>query len=561
MSDIVEWLGDPELYPNILVTSIYRRIYRKSEIHNVDTNLRKHMIHRINNCPEDIRLSTLLDPKQVIIMINPDETTWNSDNIIKAKNFLLGCMNKTLTKEDILKYGIGEQSNNNNERYGMLACYKYCSMNGINMEQGISLDTLYNMTRMLLFDKMTLITHLMSIPNGDIINTIISYGITGYNVRMERLVLMSKLVDDILYKDMEREYYIAWASLRLDINLYDFQMPYIAITLFPEYNKYEPHVHTISLKDRFDPRLPVECYKISTLRHLVVLEGLDTPLGQDKKLYHDFLMGQRNKPTFYKGRHKSAINDSSPIYFNDISDIKEEHLISYGTYDNMTCIPILELEENFTHYMDLVDMDGHQLSQVSINKLYRLLQSSTDDTVVQVKNTITNIKERISKFNEVDRNFIAYYKNHPNKDIIRAFLLQCLQCSMYMRGWDGTSPHSYPLDGNSNLREDTIFTNVSVILAQIKEFEDKEPQIYENIMTLDLYAIDHKYTANQSISWRHDRKGVLKTKFSVISNNNPDNIEACIRTNSNWILGTVLHYSDLIGISYGFNTSNVRFIF
>lgn len=519
------------------------------------------MLHRINNRPHDLRLETCTNPTQIIIMINPDEATWNSDNIIKAKEFLLDAINGGLTRDNILKYGIGEQSNVNINRYGMLACYKYCMMNNVVIEQDITLDSLYNLTRMLLYDKMTLITHLMSIPNGDLINTLMRYGTTKYNVRYDRLVVMSNFVNDILYENMEKEYYIAWASLRLEINLYDYDMPSIAINLYPTYNKYEPHIPPMSIRDTFEPRLPPECYKINTLRHLVLLEGLDTSQSNDRKFYHQFLLNQRNNPTFYKGKHIKALNDSSPIYFNDISDIKDEHLISYGTYDNMTCIPMIELDENFNHYMDLVDMNGHTLTPIAINKLLRLIQNSTDDVVIHLRNTINSIKERISKFNEVDRQFIAYYKNHNNKEEIRTFLLQCLQCSMYMRGWDGTSPHTYPLSGITHLKETTIFSNVSIALAQIKEFEDKEPNIYEKIMSLDLYAIDDKYTLNQSITWRRDRTSVLKSKFSVISDNNPDNVEACIRTNSNWILGTIYHYSDLIGISYGFDTKDVRFIF
>lgn len=559
MTDIVEWLGNSEDYPNILVTSIYRRMFRKSEIHNVDASLRKHMIMKINGCPKDLQLSTVTNPTQIIIMINPDEATWNSDNIIKAKEFLLDAINGVLTKENLLRYGIGEQSNTNIKRYGMLACYKYCKMNDVNIEHDITLDTLYNLTRMLLYDKMTLITHLISIPTGNIINTIMSHGANKYNVRYERLKLMSKFVDDTLHQDMEREYYIAWASLRLDLNMYDFEMPYLAINLFPEYNKYESHIPTQSLRDTFDPRLPPECYKISTLKHLALIEGLDISLGTDRKPYHDFLLDQKNKPTFYKGKHPSATNDTSPFYYNDICDIKNTHLISYGTYSNMTCIPIIELEENFITHMDLVDMDGEPLNPISINKLIRIVQNSTDEVVMHLKNTITTIKERISKFDESDKQFITYYKNHPNKDVIRSFLLQCLQCSMYMRGWDGTSPHSYPLDGNTNLREATIFSNVSVALVQIKEFEEREPVIYEKVMTFDLYAIDHKFS--NIISWRRDRTSILKSKFTAISSGDSDNVESCIRTNSNWILGTIFHYSDLIGIVYGFDINNVRFIF
>lgn len=562
MSDIVEWLGNPDDYPNILVTSVYRRIYRKSEITNVDTNLRKHMIHRIKSCPLDLRLSTLTNATEIIIMVNPDEATWNSDNIDKAKEFLLDTMNNDITKENILKYGIGEQSNKNVKSYGILACYKYCKNNGIVLDIGISITSLYDMTRMLLYNKTTLVLHLMSLSSGDIINTIMSHGISSYNVRRERLTLMSKFVNDNLYDNMEREYYISWASLKLDINLYDYSMPHIAITLFPQYNKYESHLPKISLLDTFDPRIPPDCYKLGTLKHLTLLEGLEGTSTADRMFYYDFLVNQRTTPTFYKGKHSMANNDYSPIYFNDISDIKDEHLISYGTYDNMTCIPIIELDENFSHYMDLVDMEGQPLSTTTINKLMRILHNSNDDMVIHLKNTINTIKDKISKLDESDRQFIAYYKNHPNKDIIRSFLLECLQCSMYMRGWDGTSPLSYPLDGNTHLKESTIFSNVSIALANIKQFEDKEPIIYGKIMSLDLYAIDNKYNVSLGhLTWRRDRISVLKSKFTAISDNDPDNVEACIRTNSNWILGTIYHYSELIGIAYGFETKDVRFIF
>lgn len=565
MSDIVSWLGEPDQYPDILVTSLYRRIYRKSEITNVDISTRRHMIHRLKTCPEELRLSTMTDARKIIIMINPDESTWNSDNINKAKDFLLSCINEQLKRDNILQYGIGEQTNKNYKRYGILPCYKFCMDNGVKLEHNITIDALYNITRMLLYDKMTLISHLMSLPSSDIINTIMSYGIDRckYVIRESRLVTMSKFVNEILHKDMEREYYISWASLRLDINLYDYDMPYIAITLFPQYNRYEPQHAMISLLDTFEPRLPIDCYKTSTLRHLALLEGLEGPSSTDKRLYYDFLINQRNTPTFYKGKHPRVMNDTSPIYFNDICDIKEEHLISYGTYDNMMCIPLIELDENLVHTMDLVDMDGRPLTTTCINKLLRILHTynSNDDIVIHLKNTIANIKNRISKLDEDDKLFIAYYKNHNNKDVIRSFLLQCMQCSMYMRGWDGLTPHSYPLDGQTSLREAQIFSNVSVALAQIKEFEEKEPQIYDKIMTLNLYAIDHNFTFNQDITWKRDKTGVLKSKFSIISDNNPDNVEACIRTNSNWILGTILHYSDLIGITYGFDIKKVRFIF
>jgi hypothetical protein len=489
-------------------------------------------------------------------MINPDETVWNSDNINKAKEFMVNTMNTDITSDLILKYGIGELNNNNTSKYGILACYKYCKISHIDLDINITSGTLYSITRMLLYDKMTLISNLLSLNESTLINSLISHNMLNPVVRYDRLILFSQFITEILHKNMEREYYIAWAALRLDINLLDYEMPYLAITLYPEYNKYENTNMASLLKDSFEPRLPPECYKLSTLKHLSLTEGLEI-MSDDRRVYHSRLVDQRSLNTFYKGKH-NITNDTSQIYYNDICDIKEEHCISYGSYMSTVCIPIIELEENLVHHMDFVDMDGIPLTKESVNKLMRIASSSTGDLHIQLKNTINSIHNRLSKLNENDRQFVLYYKNSSKKDTIREFMLQCLNCSMSMRGWDGISPSTYPLDGVSSLRENTIFSNVSIALTRINEFEEQEPEIYEKIMTMDLYAINNGLGLH---SWKRDRTGVLKKKFTVISDNNPNNVEACIRTNSNWILGTIYHYSDLIGVTYGFSMNDVRFIF
>jgi len=556
MTDIIQWLGDPEQYPNVLISSMYRRMYRKSSVGITDDTLRSYLINKIKS--STVSMKDLVEPTSIMIMINPDEATWNSDNVMRARDFMITTMETEITREDIIRHGIGELTNNNIKSYGILACYKYCLMNSITLDIDISAEGIYNSARLLLYDKMTLISYLMTCDTSHIINTLARQNMNKGHVRHDRLILMSKLVNEIYHKDMEKEYYIAWASLRLNINLYDFEFPYTAITMFPDYTSYESKSSKgLSLKDTFEPRLPYECYNISALKNIALNEGLEIS-SDNKKIYYDAIVKQRNEKTFYKGKHNN-VNDCSPINYNDIDEIPEEQLVSYGTYYNTICIPILELDEHLNYTKDFIDMDGYEYSKESINKLIRMSNvTPKNDIFLHLLDTIMNVKNRLDKLNIHDRDFITYYKNHRDKDMISQFMLKCLHCSMYMRGWDGISPNTYPLDGNTNLGESSIFSNVSVSLASIKEFEAEHPEIYDKIMNLDLYAIDNKTGIN---IWKRDSRSILRSKFSIISDNNPDNVESCIRTNSNWILGTIYHYSDLISISYGFDMTQVRFIF
>jgi hypothetical protein len=127
-----------------------------------------------------------------------------------------------------------------------------------------------------------------------------------------------------------------------------------------------------------------------------------------------------------------------------------------------------------------------------------------------------------------------------------------------MRGWDGISPNTYPLDGETLLGPEAITTNVSIAMVELDEYLDQEKAIKGIILNLPLRAAD---TISNKFHWKISTVGTtLADRLALVNKNDASDVNTCIRTSSNWLVGTSYYYGNLIGMSFGFDIQNIRYI-
>jgi len=374
----------------------------------------------------------------------------------------------------------------------------------------------------------------------------------------------------------EREYYIAWAAINLDLNLYTYIYPYEALVSYPNCQLLENcgiPKDMLILRYTFDPNLPHECYKASTIKQLALQEGLipannlNRIKPSDFKLINDaikdtyeLLTSQRNEITFYKYKH-APTNTETIITYEDIIDIPTSLCISYGTYNACIITTPIELAEHFSTYLDFVDFDKRPISATAIIKLKLICDQMNKEEYTILLQCITSISTKLESLDANEREWIRKYNSMQHQDALREAMNLSLTIGMYMRGWIGDSPNTYPMTGETSLRDEVIASNVSISMVALDEHLQAHPSIKNILMNLDLRSADTNYRGD--FFWKKSHTpscATLGDRFRLVNKGDMTDIDTCIRTSSNWIVGTIYYYGTMVGISYGFDIKNMRYI-
>ena len=111
---------------------------------------------------------------------------------------------------------------------------------------------------------------------------------------------------------------------------------------------------------------------------------------------------------------------------------------------------------------------------------------------------------------------------------------------MYMRGWSGKG--RLPIRRAPQEDQDTIDGRVTEMLNKLESYVESR-QLKSVFMDLKLYNRVDGY-------WITEEREGFRTVGELITNiRNPsaENLEACIRTGSNWLTSTAYFYLDLLG--------------
>jgi hypothetical protein len=507
--------------------------------------------------------------RRLALFINPDVTEWDKRSMLKAILFIIKKLND-LSRNDIMEYPLNNPTPEQPESIGLILAYMYCMKYGLDIKVNASDKVIYNACKLHTLPKDAIISLFNHLDPACLANMLAHQEIK-YPVitSRDKLCYWASVIrndtNKVRLPDKEREYYIAWAAIHMDINLYDFEYPQEAASNFPNYQLYELRnvpKEKLILKLNFDPRLPHTCYKASSIKNLLLQEGLVPPsalsvakvLDQSSvKEGYDMLVNHRKELTYYKGKH-NPINTETPISYDTIDELQEERCISYGKYDSCTVMTITELCDHFLMYRDFVDFDMQPLAPHAVKKLKLLVQ---DEILLRI---IDDIETHLNNLSQDDKLWIRCFQGSriEVQEAIRTALNKVMVTGMYMRGWDGISPNTYPLDGETLLGPEAITTNVSIAMVELDEYLDQEKAIKGIILNLPLRAAD---TISNKFHWKISTVGTtLADRLALVNKNDASDVNTCIRTSSNWLVGTSYYYGNLIGMSFGFDIQNIRYI-
>lgn len=584
--DCLNYIGELDALPVCVLLHLYKTLCKVNmKVEEYHDALREKIISRLKQIESlEVDLTNDQDLRRLATLLNPEVRSWDRRSVTEAATFLHKRMNKPLERKHIIKYPLQEPTPKQHKTIGLLLAYKYCKDLGLEVNNDIKPEGIWNMCRLHAMNKHTLISALTSLPFNDIISLFIQHRLEGIpHTSGERLLQWALILrhnkdqgnEMPLIPDREREYYIAWAALNLDLNLYDYIHPYDALLHYPNCQKFEMHSvprENFMLRYNFDTRLPPECYKANTIKDLLNKEGLEIPAGlqlrktTERRLVYEAikrgyesLLNVRKLNTFYRGKH-NPINTETPIGYSDINDILDIDCIAYGTYNACIVTTVTELCDHFMNYSDFIDFDLNPIPNHAIKKLHNLCHELRDlsdyQTLLQCMDAIS---EKLATLDEEERQWIRTFKTSMYQDVIREALNKVMKAGMFMRGWDGTTPNTYPLTGNTPLRDEIISAFVSLAMVELDEYLEAQSHIKDMIMNLKTRAADN---VGGKFHWRRSTSDniTLADRFRLINKNDLTDVNTCIRTSSNYIVGTAYYYGNLIGMSFGFDIHDMRYI-
>jgi len=571
--DYMRYLGDLSVVPDCVLLFLCKSMGGMLiQNQTLSSKARAKLITKLNELePPTVNIEDL-EPKllpQVALFVNPDVNEWNKRNVTKALSFIALKL-QSVNREDIIKYPLQNACAQNPETINIILAYLYCMKHKLEIKLDASHRAIYNACKLHSLPKDAIISLFNNLDVSSLTNMLSSMDMKHQvTTSRDRLCYWASVIRNDPNKnrlpDKEREYYIAWSAIHMDINLYDFEYPQEAASNFPNYQAYEHKTipkDTLILRCNFDPRLPYTCYKASSIKNLLLQEGLVPPSGlslakasdqSSAKEGYDMLISHRKEITFYQGKHNS-INTDTPISYDSLDEIPEELCISYGKYDACITMTITELCDHFLMYRDFIDFDLQPIATHAINKLKLL---SKDEILLRI---ICDIETRLANLSQDDKIWIRCFQGSriEIQEAIRTALNKVMVTGMYMRGWDGTSPNTYPMNGDTLLRDDNIASNVGIAMVELDEYLTQEKSIKDIILNLPLRAAD---TISNKFHWKLSTVGsTLKDRLDLVNKNDTSDVNTCIRTSSNWLVGAAYYYGTLVGMSFGFEIQNIRYI-
>lgn len=495
-------------------------------------------------------------------------------------------------------FTIGLKDSNNIYSYDSCMLYKICKKNGMQTNLNITINDMYYFICGLLNPKKykdQIIDSLKSLSYVSLLNlSMTDVYKKEINIKEYQNIKIKPIETLVELRNINHEKIEAYDLQRTKDELYDSEKMMLriqpsnheeaiiisaisyGINIIECINPYEEYKSLILLKEKY---LPMDSefrkkylknptwydirktwvpklsyiYSESKLKKFLENEGYTSDNLQISELTSK-LQEMRLSETFYEGIHPNAKNDFTPFYFDDISSLPKENLISYGIVtSDIVVYSVDEIVDSLNKFKVFI-LDKSTLSKFAIRKL----------EIIAHKNNHTHLIEAIEKvkvyeiyLDKIVKQLISRCESSENKrEYVKLFKL-LLEMGMYMRTWDGHS--EYPLTLSQCLlenEEDPVVNKRSEIA--IKKFlvtleNSSAKHILSNLplMKIDRLTNPNKLAFIKSTTVNGGMS--ILDRINIVTEYDPSNYDSCIRCSSNWFCGSAYYYLTLIGEDPPFN--------
>ena len=286
--------------------------------------------------------------------------------------------------------------------------------------------------------------------------------------------------------------------------------------------------------------------------------------------YEEMLYTIRLIPTFYYGKYPNCTVEKTNIYFEPISEINNDLLLSYGILESSSFIifTVNELADYFTSSKTFINPCNNTevFSENSINKLNNFcneILNNKKKCLTEIENNYKKLSdsiELVKKFNEsinlqsrVFRNLYISSEELVKKNI-NIVLNNLLNIGYYMRGWKIHS-NNLPISLTTYdvIRQIDVELNSTNAIIEfeksLKNLDIKTYEIFKNLPILCIKHIDSSYIFKPSNNI--DAGLTILDRINIVKDGKTEH--SCIRLSSNWILSSAFHYITICGNPEPFN--------
>lgn len=318
----------------------------------------------------------------------------------------------------------------------------------------------------------------------------------------------------------------------------------------------------IPLDQRFNPNLPECLYTIPQLRALAIREGYTNKTMDENNPYR-LLQESYIQDTFHLGIHESI--NTSTILGDSVVDLPTTSLVYYGNRPleegPMIVFSYEELCRTFEHDHNFKNPRDNYFSRLTISKLlYICEQDQLDEETPEEYQVRSQLVETIEQILMIQDNFSPSEMNLLNspekhRRIYVEIMTLIMQLGMYVRGW--TSPDKYPIKKPLNFDYNIMEPQVWEKLKSLSKVFERYPVQSEIILKLPLVKrINKIYVVEKD----EDVGTTIGEKLQIMDRGG-ENTNACIRSSSNYLIGSTYKYLTLIGSRPDFDIDRLRPIF
>lgn len=365
---------------------------------------------------------------------------------------------------------------------------------------------------------------------------------------------------------------IALASCNYGVNLFYASNPvkeYYAILLvgISKYEPVDPAMKQIYEKNPnliytrvFEPRIPLEFY---TKGLLTAVENEGYLRDNLRESPYELLQMAYVSETFHMGWFPNIGNTETPFNLEEVNQLNSEDLICFGCRaDNLVALDIAEitamLSQNSNFRNNIPGFRGF-FSDIAIRKLRLICQYLGTVKSTECFREIDAIESLISTASENLNKFAKAYAvlDLEQQNCIQVVLKNLLELSMYMRGWDGVSPETYPIVKAPVDNQNIVDVRVTEAIYKFETSMDSSP-LKNQIRVLPLIKYDHgRFTVSNDT----ENGRTLGERINIMKRGeNANNINSCIRLSSNWFAASCYRYHQVIKLPVPFEIENLRYI-
>lgn len=293
---------------------------------------------------------------------------------------------------------------------------------------------------------------------------------------------------------------IIYAAIKYNINISTSSNPLKELDNLKK-SKYIPNCVTLSQKFSINSRYfylnrtwveylsNSNIYTVEQLKNFALEEGFINVSGLSFNELHSYLKSTKNMVNIYFGKHPECKENVSSFSLTPLKEIPDEEIFCFGIEKtgDLGYISIDDLCEFLSYMKMYVDPIKNQpVDDRVIRKIKLFCNNATGDLVKKTRKLL-EIMGEVDKIKKLVDTKVRDLKikitncNLETREAVDYFFQKCMEMGLYMRGWKINPNVDYPL-----LSQDTVFDEGAEI--------EPDPGI-----DISIYGEGFKYTVKQKI--------------------------------------------------------------